>query len=63
MRIRNTFRVVLDMITTLDGILLDELERRTNSNYPSRFAVKWLHSQLTFGIETVADKTPMFDIR
>ncbi len=39
-----------DMITTLDGILLDELERRTNSNYPSRFVVKWLHiPQLTFG--------------
>lgn len=38
-----------DIITSLDGMLLDELERRTNSNYPSRFVVKWLHvPQLTF---------------
>lgn len=32
-----------EYIAGLDGMLVDELERRTNSNYPSRFIVKWLN--------------------
>lgn len=37
------------VVTALEGMVIDDLERRTSSNYPSRFIVKWINiPQITF---------------